>query len=197
MVFWPWQRPVLSGPAAQRHGLRVFTAHPFRSGPEQPCCLRFHQQTRLPQERRHGLAADRPIADISRAFIAAIEAPRETVHGQVFNVGITTENYRVREIAEIVRCTVPGSSIAYAEGAGTDKRSYRVDCSKISRCSCLSSGRNGRPRPGAKELYARYCEFGLAAEDFEGARYQRLAYLKSLLSRGLLDASLRWLPASQ
>ena len=60
------------------------------------------------------------IADISRAFIAAIEAPRETVHSQIFNVGITTENYLVREIAEIVRRTVPGSSITYAEGAGPD-----------------------------------------------------------------------------
>jgi nucleoside-diphosphate-sugar epimerase len=135
------------------------------------------------------------IADISRAFLAAIEAPRETVHSQIFNVGITTENYRVREIAEIVRWIVPGSSITYAQGAGPDKRSYRVDCSKIAM-------RLPKFRPqwtaeaGAKELYARYAEFDLAPEDFEGARYQRLAYLKSLLSSGFLDVSLRWLPSS-
>jgi nucleoside-diphosphate-sugar epimerase len=135
------------------------------------------------------------IADISRAFIAAIEAPRETVHAQVFNVGITTENYRVREIAEIVRCIVPGSSIVYAEGAGADKRSYRVDCSRIS-MQLPKFRPQWTAEAGAKELYARYCEFGLALQDFEGARYQRLAYLKSLLSRGFLDASLRWLPAS-
>lgn len=135
------------------------------------------------------------VADISRAFIAAIEAPRETVHSQVFNVGITTENYRVREIAEIVRRTVPESSITYAEGAGPDKRSYRVDCSKIA-----MQLPKFRPQwtadAGAKELYARYSEFGLAADDFEGPRYQRLAYLKLLLSSGFLDASLRWLPLS-
>jgi nucleoside-diphosphate-sugar epimerase len=135
------------------------------------------------------------IADISRAFLAAIEAPREAVHSQVFNVGITTENYRVREIAEIVQRTVPGSSITYADGAGPDKRSYRVDCSKIA-----MQLPKFRPQwtadTGAKELYARYSEFDLAPEGFDGARYQRLAYLKSLLSSGFLDTSLRWLPSS-
>jgi nucleoside-diphosphate-sugar epimerase len=133
------------------------------------------------------------IADISRAFIAAMQAPRELVHGEVFNVGITTENYRVREIAEIVRATVPGSSVTYAEGAGADKRSYRVNCSKIA-----IRLPNFRPRwtatAGAVELYTRYSACGLAADDFEGPRYQRLAYLKSLFSRGFLDTSLRWLP---
>lgn len=136
------------------------------------------------------------IEDISRAFISALEAPQEVVHNEVFNVGLTTENYRVREIAEIVKATVPGSSITYAQGAGADKRSYRVDCSKISKR--LS---NFRPRwtapAGAEELYRRYSEFGLAPEDFEGPRYQRLAYLKSLMSRGLIDKTLRWLPSAE
>jgi nucleoside-diphosphate-sugar epimerase len=132
------------------------------------------------------------IADISRAFLAAIEAPREAVHCQVLNVGTTPENYRVREIAEIVQRTVPGSSITYAEGAGSDKRSYRVDCSKIARVLPAFKPQ-WTALHGAAELFARYSEHGLAAEDFDGARYQRLAYLKSLLDGGLLDNSLRWL----
>jgi len=136
------------------------------------------------------------IADISRAFVAAIEAPREAVHCQVFNVGITAENYRVRDVAAIVRNTVPGSAIAYADGAKADNRSYRVDFSKIA-----SQLPNFRPQwdvaGGAKELFASYSEFGLALEDFEGARYQRLAYLKSLLEAGILDTSLHWLPLSR
>ena len=136
------------------------------------------------------------IADISRAFLAAIEAPRDAVHCQVFNVGKTSENYRVREIAEIVRSTVPGSSLTYADGAGADKRSYRVNCSKIE--SVLPAFKpQWTALDGAKELFERYSEFGLAAEDFEGAQYQRLGYLKSLLERGFLDNTLRWLPASQ
>jgi len=131
------------------------------------------------------------IEDISRAFLATIEAPREVVHNQVFNVGLTTENYRVREIADIVKATVPGSEVAYAEDAGADKRSYRVDCSKIARSLPKFRPQWSAPR-GATELYMRYTEFGLALEDFEGPRFQRLGYLKSLMARGYLDTSLRW-----
>jgi len=131
------------------------------------------------------------IEDIGRAFVAAIEAPVETVHNETFNVGITTENYRIREIAQIVEETVPGSRVEFAAGAGPDKRTYRVDCSKISRLLP-----NFRPewtaRRGARELYRSYSEHGLLLEDFEGARYQRLAYLQSLMARGAIDRNLRW-----
>jgi nucleoside-diphosphate-sugar epimerase len=134
------------------------------------------------------------IEDISRAFKAAIEAPRECVHNEVFNVGITTENYQVREIAELVRTVVPGSTIRYAPTAGPDKRSYRVDCSKISR---LLPG--FRPQwnltRGAHELYQRFEAIGLTVEDFEGPRYQRLAHLKGLLNRGFVDNTFRVTPA--
>ena len=132
------------------------------------------------------------IEDIGRAFVAALEAPVEAVHNEVFNVGITTENYRIREIAEIVEETVPGSRIEFAAGAGPDKRTYRVDCSKISRL--LPKFRpQWTARRGARELYRRYSEYGLLLEDFEGARYQRLAYLQSLLARGAIDGNLRWI----
>jgi nucleoside-diphosphate-sugar epimerase len=132
------------------------------------------------------------IEDISRAFVAALEAPVETVHNEVFNVGITTENYRIREIAQIVEETVPGSGVEFAEGAGPDKRTYRVDCSKISRL--LPKFRpQWTARRGARELYRSYSEHGLLLEDFEGARYQRLAYLQSLMARGAIDDTLRWI----
>lgn len=133
------------------------------------------------------------IEDISRAFVAAIEAPADTVHCEVFNVGITTENYLVREIAELVEETVPGARIAYAGGADADRRSYRVDCSKI-------ASRLPRFRPqwtvprGVEELYRRFSDVGLTVEDFEGPKYQRLAHLKQLIAKGLVDDRLRWAP---
>jgi nucleoside-diphosphate-sugar epimerase len=131
------------------------------------------------------------IEDIGRAFVAALEAPVDIVHNEVFNVGITTENYRIRELAEIVEGTVPGSRVEFAAGAGPDKRTYRVDCSKISRL--LPKFRpQWTARRGVRELYSRYDELGLLLEDFEGARYQRLAYLQSLMARGTIDGSLRW-----
>jgi nucleoside-diphosphate-sugar epimerase len=130
------------------------------------------------------------IEDISRAFVAAIEAPRETVHNQVFNVGITTENYQIREIAEVVRQGVPGSRIRYAPTAGPDERSYRVDFSKISRT--LPGFRpQWNLRRGVMELYERFDAVGLTVNDFEGPRYQRLAHLKHLLDRGFIDDKFR------
>ena len=62
-----------------------------------------------------------------------LDAPRELGHDQAFNVGRTAENYRIRELAEIVAETVPGCAITYADDAGPDKRCYRVDCGKIER----------------------------------------------------------------
>jgi nucleoside-diphosphate-sugar epimerase len=130
------------------------------------------------------------IEDIARAFVAAIEADHELVHNEIFNVGLTTENYRVREIAAVVERTVPGSRIEYAPGAGADTRTYRVDCSKIAMVLP-----NFRPQwtaqRGAQQLYDRYARFGLTLADFEGSRYQRLASLKALISAGTIDTSLR------
>ena len=73
------------------------------------------------------------VEDISGAFLAVLDAPRELVHNEAFNVGASAENYRIREVAEIVEEVVPGARASFAEGGGPDKRSYRVDCSKIAR----------------------------------------------------------------
>jgi nucleoside-diphosphate-sugar epimerase len=130
------------------------------------------------------------VEDISRAFTAALEAPRDYVHNQIFNVGVTTENYQVREIAEIVKETVPGSIIRYSPQAAPDKRSYRVDCSKISRY-LPSFKPQWTARAGAEELYERFQASGLTVEDFEGPKFQRLAHLKQLMERGLVDDTFR------
>ena len=73
------------------------------------------------------------IEDISRAFIAALEAPVERVHNEAFNVGCTEHNYRIRDIAEIVADVVPGCRLEIASDAGPDTRSYRVNFAKIAR----------------------------------------------------------------
>ena len=71
------------------------------------------------------------IEDISRAFLAVLEAPRDLVHDQAFNVGRPEDNVQVREVAELVRDAVPGSEVSFADGAGPDLRNYRVDFSKL------------------------------------------------------------------
>ena len=131
------------------------------------------------------------IEDISRAFIAVLHAPREAVHNQAFNVGQTGENYRVREIAEIVRETVPGCRIEYAEDAGPDPRCYRADFTKIA-TTLPAFQPQWTARRGAEQLYEAFRQNGLALEDFEGPRYKRIDHIRHLMAAGDLDGSLRW-----
>lgn len=131
------------------------------------------------------------IEDISRAFLAVLEAPRELIHNQAFNVGRNEDNYQIRDLAEIVKDTVPDCRIEYAKDAGPDKRCYRVDCSKILRV-LPSFQPQWDTRKGAEELYTAYRKVGLTLEEFEGPRYQRIAHLKQLLSTGKVDENLRW-----
>ena len=134
------------------------------------------------------------IEDISRAFLAVLEAPREAIHGEVFNVGRTDENFQIRQIAAIVGETVPGCTIEFAEGAGPDARSYRVSFEKIARQVPAFRPR-WTVREGARELYEAYRRTDLKLEDFEGPKYRRIDSLRGLLSSGRLDGTMRWTPA--
>jgi nucleoside-diphosphate-sugar epimerase len=131
------------------------------------------------------------IADISRAFLAVLHAPIELIHNQAFNVARNEDNYRIRELADIVKETVPGCVIEYAKDAGPDKRCYRVDSSKI-----LQVLPEFAPvwdaRKGARELHASFQQVGLKLDDFEGPKYKRIDHIKQLMAKGLLGADLRW-----
>jgi nucleoside-diphosphate-sugar epimerase len=131
------------------------------------------------------------IRDIIAAVIAALEAPRETVHNQTFNVGRNDENYRVRELAEIVAEIVPGCRVEYAPGGGPDLRCYRVNFDKIGRV--LPGFRpEWTARKGAQELYDAYRKVGLTFADVERGRYARISEIRRLQEAGQLDSSLRW-----
>jgi len=130
------------------------------------------------------------IEDISEAFLALLEAPRDKVYNQAFNVGRTEENYQMRDLAQIVMETVPGSEVSFAEGAGPDKRCYRVNCDRI-RQLVPAFQPKWTARAGAKQLYDAYRTFGLTLQDFEGARYMRIHHVRKLQQEGRLDDSLR------
>ncbi len=128
------------------------------------------------------------IGDISRAFIAALEAPADLVHNRAFNVAV--ENFRISELAEIVGEIVPGCRIDYADGAGPDKRCYRVDGGLIHRTLPAFVPR-WTARRGAQELYSAYRETVVTPDDFEGPRYKRIDHLKMLIQSGRVDQTLR------
>jgi hypothetical protein len=120
-----------------------------------------------------------------------LEAPIESVRCEAFNIGRSDQNFRIRELAEIVRQTVPNCTIEYAADAGPDTRCYRVDCDKLPRTLNTFKPAWTADR-GARELYRAYLNCSLTPEDFEGSRYQRLAHIKHLQEIGVLDGTLRW-----
>jgi nucleoside-diphosphate-sugar epimerase len=133
------------------------------------------------------------IEDISRAFIAALEAPRDAVFNQAFNVGQTSENYRIREIAQIVADVVPGCRVELASGAGPDPRCYRVSFEKIARVLPAFKPQ-WNARLGAEQLHASYKSSELTLEEFEGPRYQRISHIKHLMTSGIIDQDIRHVP---
>ena len=134
------------------------------------------------------------IEDIARAFLAVIEAPRDVVHLAAFNVGRSDENYRVREVAEIVGAAVPGARVEFAAGAGPDKRNYRVNCDLIREVLPAFEPQWTVPK-GVEELYGAFVASGLTLEELTGPRYQRIRHIQELTESGLVDADLRWVPA--
>jgi nucleoside-diphosphate-sugar epimerase len=131
------------------------------------------------------------VDDVASAFLAVLDAPRELVHDQAFNVGRTDENYQVGAVAEIVRAAVPRSRVVLAEGAGPDQRCYRVDFTKIA--ATLSAFRPRWTVPeGVQQLLDAYRRHRLNAADFCGPRFLRIVHIKELLAQGYLDQQLRW-----
>jgi nucleoside-diphosphate-sugar epimerase len=130
------------------------------------------------------------IEDISRAFIAALAAPREKVFNQAFNVGNTDHNHRIREIAAVVADVVPDCRLEFAPDAGPDERCYRVSFAKINRV-LPEFKPQWTVRAGAEQLYEVYRSSKLTLEEFEGPRYQRIGHIKKLMADRVLDSSLR------
>jgi nucleoside-diphosphate-sugar epimerase len=131
------------------------------------------------------------IEDISLAVVAALAAPRESIHNQFINVGMNSENYQVFQIAEFVKATVPNCEVKFADGAEPDKRNYRVDFSKYARLFPNHPLRWTVPR-GVNQIYDSYRKIGLQKDEYEGPKYKRIAQIKHLLSTGQLDETLRW-----
>jgi nucleoside-diphosphate-sugar epimerase len=130
------------------------------------------------------------IEDISRAFLAALEADRAVVHDQAFNVGRPQDNVQVRDIAEMVRDAVPGSKLSFADGAGPDLRNYRVDFSKLTD-TFPDLKLHWSVQAGVDELLGAYARYDLTADDFASSRFVRLRRINELLSAGTVDEMLR------
>jgi nucleoside-diphosphate-sugar epimerase len=130
------------------------------------------------------------IGDITNAFVACLVAPVDAIHNQSFNIGRTSENYQIRQVAEMVAQVVPDCEVSFAAGASADARNYRVDFSKA---ETRLPGYRPRwtLREGIEELYHAYRDARLTKEVWLGPRYYRLRTVRGLQERGLLDGELR------
>ncbi|WP_425092188.1 NAD-dependent epimerase/dehydratase family protein [Tropicimonas sp. S265A] len=143
------------------------------------------------------------IKDIALAFRCALEAPWHTVQREAFNVGVTAHNYQIRDLAGIVAQVVPDCSLQFADGAGPDKRSYRVNCDKISRV-LPGFVPQWSPERGAQEIYEACRNSGLTLGEFEGPRYQRIGHIHQLIADRIIGTDLshtetaraNWSPAA-
>jgi len=132
------------------------------------------------------------VEDASQAALAAVEAPRDAVHNEAFNIGRNGENYQIRDLADVVRAVIPGSRVTYAQGGGPDTRCYRVDFSKAEHRLP-----GFRPRwsvdDGVRELVEAFRAYGLSSEDLSSPRFVRLRQIQALQEEGRLGLDLRWL----
>jgi nucleoside-diphosphate-sugar epimerase len=128
--------------------------------------------------------------DISRAIISVLDAPREAVHNEVFNVGDTNHNYRVKEIAEIVAETIPGCQLSFGT-SGSDNRSYRVSFEKIQKhlsgFKCAWDARRG-----AQQLCELFKRIDMPPEVFQHRTFTRLKQLEFLIRTKQINDQFFW-----
>jgi nucleoside-diphosphate-sugar epimerase len=131
------------------------------------------------------------VQDVAHAFAAALEAPRDKIHDEVFNTGADHLNRQVGELAQIAVDTVPGCELEVLGRASADQRTYRADFSKWARTfpECTFEW---TPERGALELRDAFEAVGLQQRDFEDPRFTRLAWLQHLIESKALDSDLRW-----
>jgi nucleoside-diphosphate-sugar epimerase len=125
------------------------------------------------------------VEDISRAFVALLEAPRDVIHNEAFNVGRDEDVVQIRTIAEQVS-EITGAPVSMAEGAKPDTRNYQVDFTKI-RSRVPAFQPSWTILQGIKEIWSDARAYNLTAEDFEGPRYVRLRRIQQLAAEGRLD----------
>ncbi len=135
------------------------------------------------------------VEDICRAFLGLMEAPRDVVHDQAFNIGRTDENFQISTVADMVAEVVPNASVVYAPGGEPDTRSYKVDFSKLANLAPAATPQ-WTVRKGIEELYAAYQKYGLTLDEFEN-RYLRIRHLRKLFAEGRLGEGVRWQPGDE
>ena len=128
--------------------------------------------------------------DIAKAILCVLESPRDMIHNQIFNVGDTAKNYRVKEIAEVIAEIFPGCKISFGQ-QGADNRSYQVSCEKIN-TQLAGFKCDWDIRQGAQQLYTLFQHIDMTREEFESRGFTRLKQLEYLIRTRQIDENFFW-----
>lgn len=130
------------------------------------------------------------ILDISKAIICCLEAPRDAIHNEIFNVGDSNFNYQVKTIAEIVANTFPGCQLSFGE-SGSDNRSYRVSFDKIN-SQLPGFACDWSAERGAQQLRRVFEQIDMSKDVFYDKPFTRLKQLEYLLHSQQIDNAFFW-----
>ncbi len=133
------------------------------------------------------------VEDIGRAFLAVLNAPADTVRNRSFNVGRTSENYQIRDLADMVKALIPTSQIRYAEGGGPDPRCYKVSCDTIAKVLPAFQPQ-WTVKTGMEDLLQKFQQYKLDKDSFLGTNYLRIKKIQQLQGAGELSGDLRRTP---
>lgn len=128
------------------------------------------------------------VTDMARAFLTVLCAPRADVHGRAFNVGSRQNNMTVADVARIIEEELDGTRITFAPAAEADKRTYRVDTTRL---EGLGYRARVSVRDGVRELRDAFAAHGVSVEDFEGTRFKRVDRVRQMIDSGVFGADLR------
>ena len=132
------------------------------------------------------------VKDISCAFIATLKAPRQLIHNQVFNVGESSQNYQIKDIAEIIKKILPSCNVIFTGEHGSDSRTYKVDFSKIKNALGKYFQPSWNVKRGVEELIESFKNHSLKKEEFFSNKFTRLKRIHYLLQNQTLDKKLFW-----
>ncbi len=130
------------------------------------------------------------VLDICKAIVCTLEAPRDIVHNQIFNVGDTAHNYQVKEIAEIVAETFKGCQLSLGDSSA-DNRSYRVSFEKINKLLPGFKCDWDAVR-GAKQLFDLFTLIDMPVDTFFFRGFTRLKQLEYLIRTQQIDQNFFW-----
>ncbi len=125
--------------------------------------------------------------DIARAFVYFLNAPRDAIHNQAFNVGSVSETYQVRQVAEAVKHLMPDCNLSFADGATADPRDYKVDFAKLNK-AFPDFKLSYDLAAGARELHDHFYRYKLPNDCLTGDRFIRLKTLKRKLTEHQVPA---------